>query len=235
MSIKIIQDTPKKMYNEVSSIVNDCFEGVWSAEDLLQLIEIPHENTAFMVAYVNEKAVGYTFVVADYIDEVDEKIATIQEFGLLPEYRDSEIASNLLEKAIVFSKESKANLMEQVVSIIDQWIIPTLIKNNLRPSEIKADREISTPNEAKLILTNLRKCPKLNVIMNQLFYENNSDLETHIIENEFDLDDIPRNDPIAFGSVISVDKAEDLENTLEELKKTKVEWDEIGITFDYTL
>ena len=71
--------------------------------------------------------------------------------------------------------------------------------------------------------------------MNQLFFENNDELETHIVENEADFDLIKRNDPIAFGSIISIDKADDLENTLTELKNLDIEWDEIGITFNYML
>jgi len=109
------------------------------------------------------------------------------------------------------------------------------MKKNLKPSEIKADREISSFNEAKLLLTNLRKSSKLNVLMNQVFFESNNDLESQIIENDEDFENMPRNDPIAFGSIISIDKADDLENTLEELNKLEIEWDEIGITFDYLL
>ncbi|MHA1220785.1 MAG: GNAT family N-acetyltransferase [Candidatus Heimdallarchaeota archaeon] len=235
MTLKIVQGTPKKLYKEISSIVNECFDGVWSAEDLSQLLEIPHETKTFIVAYKDDKPVGYAFIVADYIDAVDTKIATIQEIGVLPKYRDSELAESFLDKAIQFSKANKAELLEQVVSTVDRWIIPSLVKKNLSPSEIKADREISSANEAKLILTNLKKNPKLNVLMNQLFFENNSDLETHIIENEADLEKLPRNDPIAFGSIISIGKEDNLENTLNELKKTEIEWDEIGITFDYLL
>ena len=103
----------------------------------------------------------------------------------------------------------------------------------MRPSEIKADREISSFNEAKLILTNLKKNPKLRVLMNQLFFEINDELESHIIENEEDFDSITKKNPIAFGSVISIEKADDLDKTLNELKKLDIEWDEIGITFDF--
>ncbi|MHA1742841.1 MAG: hypothetical protein ACTSV6_01165, partial [Candidatus Heimdallarchaeota archaeon] len=65
------------------------------------------------------------------------------------------------------------------------------------------------------------------------FFEQNDDLESHIIESEQDLDNLPRKDPIAFGSIISVNRAEELDTILEELRKIDVEWDEIGITFDY--
>ena len=71
--------------------------------------------------------------------------------------------------------------------------------------------------------------------MNQLFFEDNDNLESHIVENEKDFDNLPRNDPIAFGSIISIEKADDLDKTLNELKKIDVEWDEIGITFDYMI
>ena len=235
MVVKIKQGTPKKMYKEVSSIVSECFEGVWSAEDLLQLIELPHDSTLFLVAYDDEKPVGYAFVVADYVEALDTKIASVQELGVLPKFRESKIAESLLDKAITFSKANKVELLEQVVSSVDQWIIPTLVVKNLKPSEIKADREISTFNEAKLILGNLKKNPKLTVLMNQVFFENNDDLETHMVENETDFDKIERNNPIAFGSIISVEKIEELDNTLNELKKLDIEWDEIGITFDYML
>ncbi|NHK30309.1 MAG: GNAT family N-acetyltransferase [Asgard group archaeon] len=233
MAIKIIQGTPNKLYKEVSSIVADCFEGIWSAEDLLQLVEIPHENKLFLVAYDDDKPIGYAFVVADYFDAVDTKIATIQEIGVLPDFRDSEIADKFIEKALQFSKVTKAELLEQIVSTIDQWLIPVLLKRKMRPSEIKADREISSFNEAKLILTNLKKNPKLKVLMNQLFFEINDDLESHIIENEEDFDSITKKNPIAFGSVISIEKTDDLDKTLNELKKLDIEWDEIGITFDF--
>ncbi len=235
MTIKIIQGTPKELFKDASTIVQECFEGVWSEDDLQQLIDLPHENNLFLVAFDNDKPIGYAFVVADYVETVDTKIATIQEIGVLPDYRESEVAEEFLEKAIQFSRANKAELLEQVVSTIDLWLIPTLTKKNLKPSEIKADREISTFNEAKLILTNLRKNPKISVLMNQIFFESNDTLETHIVENEEEIDSIKRNDPIAFGSVISIDKAEDLEKTLNELKKLDVEWDEIGITFDYIL
>jgi GNAT superfamily N-acetyltransferase len=233
MALKIIQGTPNKLYKEVSSIVADCFEGVWSAEDLLQLVEIPHENKLFLVAYDDDKPIGYAFVVADYFDAVDTKIATIQEIGVLPDFRDSEIADMFIEKALQFSKVTKAELLEQIVSTIDQWLIPVLLKRKMRPSEIKADREISSFNEAKLILTNLKKNPKLKVLMNQLFFEINDELESHIIENEEDFDSITKKNPIAFGSVISIEKTDDLDKTLNELKKLDIDWDEIGITFDY--
>ncbi|MGC9779968.1 MAG: GNAT family N-acetyltransferase [Candidatus Heimdallarchaeota archaeon] len=235
MAIKIVQGRPDKLYKEVSSIVSKCFEGIWLAEDLLQLVKIPHENKIFLVAYDADKPVGYAFVVADYIEAVDTKIATIQEIGILPKFRKSEIAEDFLEKAITFSKANKAELLEQVVSTIDQWIIPTLVKKDLKPSEIKADREISSFNEAKLILGNIKKSPKLNVLMNQLFFKDNDNLESHIVESETDFDNLPRNDPIAFGSIISIEKADDLNKTLNELKKIDVEWDEIGITFDYMI
>ncbi|MHA1211347.1 MAG: GNAT family N-acetyltransferase, partial [Candidatus Heimdallarchaeota archaeon] len=116
MTLKIVQGTPKKLYKEISSIVNECFDGVWSAEDLSQLLEIPHETKTFIVAYKDDKPVGYAFIVADYIDAVDTKIATIQEIGVLPKYRDSELAESFLDKAIQFSKANKAELLEQVVS-----------------------------------------------------------------------------------------------------------------------
>jgi len=235
MAIKIVQGTPKKLYKEVSSIVKDCFEGVWTEEDLFQLLDLPHENNLFLVAYEDDKPVGYAFIVADYDESVDTKIATIQEIGVLPEFRESEIAENFLENAIRFSKVTKAEYLEQVVSTIDQWLIPAFVKKNLKPSEIKADREISSFNEAKLILTNIKKNSKINVLMNQIFFEDNDKLETHIVETEEDFDSIKRNDPIAFGSIISIDKADDLENTLNELKKLDIEWDEIGITFNYML
>ncbi len=235
MTIKIVQGTPKKLYKEVSPIVKDCFEGVWTEEDLLQLLDLPHENNLFLVAYKEDKPVGYAFVVADYDESVDTKIATIQEIGVLPEFRESEIAENFLDKAIQFSKVTKAEYLEQVVSTIDQWLIPAFVKKNLKPSEIKADREISSFNEAKLILTNIKKNSKITVLMNQLFFEDNDELETHIVENEADFELIKRNDPIAFGSIISIDKADDLENTLTELKNLDIEWDEIGITFNYML
>ncbi len=235
MAIKIVQGTPKKLYKEVSPIVKDCFEGVWTEKDLLQLLDLPHENNLFLVAYEEDKPVGYAFIVADFEESVDTKIATIQEIGVLPEFRESEIAENFLEKAIQFSKATKAEYLEQVVSTIDQWLIPAFVKKNLKPSEIKADREISSFNEAKLILTNIKKNSKISVLMNQLFFENNDELETHIVENEADFDLIKRNDPIAFGSIISIDKADDLENTLTELKNLDIEWDEIGITFNYML
>ena len=109
------------------------------------------------------------------------------------------------------------------------------MKKNLKPSEIKADREISSFNEAKLILNNIKNNPKISVLMNQIFFEDNNKLETHIIENEEDFDDIKRNDPILFGSIVSLDKADDLENTINELKKLDIEWDDIGITFNYIL
>ncbi|MHA1532175.1 MAG: GNAT family N-acetyltransferase [Candidatus Heimdallarchaeota archaeon] len=233
MTIKIVQGTPKKLYKEVSPIVKDCFEGVWTEKDLLQLLDLPHENKLFLVAYEEDKPVGYAFVVADYDKSVDTKIATIQEIGVLPEFRESEIAEDFLDKAIQFSKATKAEYLEQVVSTIDQWLIPAFVKKNLKPSEIKADREISSFNEAKLILTNIKKNSKITVLMNQLFFEDNDKLETHIVENEADFELIKRNDPIAFGSIISIDKADDLENTLTELKNLDIEWDEIGITFNY--
>jgi len=235
MTIKIVQGTPKKLYKEVSPIVKDCFEGVWTEKDLLQLLDLPHENKLFLVAYEEDKPVGYAFVVADYDKSVDTKIATIQEIGVLPEFRESEIAEDFLDKAIQFSKATKAEYLEQVVSTIDQWLIPAFVKKNLKPSEIKADREISSFNEAKLILTNIKKNSKITVLMNQLFFEDNDKLETHIVENEADFELIKRNDPIAFGSIISIDKADDLENTLTELKNLDIEWDEIGITFNYML
>ncbi|MCK5157614.1 MAG: GNAT family N-acetyltransferase [Candidatus Heimdallarchaeota archaeon] len=235
MTIKIVQGTPKKLYKDVSPIVKDCFEGVWTEKDLLQLLDLPHENNLFLVAYNEDKPVGYAFVVADFDESVDTKIATIQEIGVLPEFRESEIAEDFLDKAIQFSKVTKAEYLEQVVSTIDQWLIPAFVKKNLKPSEIKADREISSFNEAKLILTNIKKNPKITVLMNQLFFEDNDDLETHIVENEADFELIKRNDPIAFGSIISIDKADDLENTLNELKNLDIEWDEIGITFNYML
>jgi len=235
MAIKIVQGTPKKLYKEVSSIVKECFEGIWSEDDLSQLLELPHENKLFLVAYDDEKPVGYAFIVADYDESIDTKIAPIQEIGVLPEFRESDIAENFLDKAIQFSKANKADLLEQIVSTIEQWIIPTLMKKNLKPSEIKADREISSFNEAKLILNNIKNNPKISVLMNQIFFEDNSKLETHIIENEEDFDDIKRNDPILFGSIVSLDKADDLENTIKELKKLDIEWDDIGITFNYIL
>ena len=235
MAIKIVQGQPEKLYKEVIKIVDECFEGIWSAQDLKQLIELPHENKLFMVAYDNEKPIGYAFLVADYIETLDVKIATIQEIGLLPSYRNSEVAGNFLENAIQFANTNKAELLEQVVSTVDQWLIPTLLKKNLKPSEIKADREISSFNEAKVIIKSIRKNPKLNVIMNQLFFESGNELEAQIIENEDDFNELPRKDPIAFGSVISIEKTEDLDKILKELKKTSIEWDEIGITFDYLL
>ena len=235
MVVKIKQGSPKQMFKEVSSIVGECFEGVWSADDLQQLINLPHEAALFLVAYKDDKPIGYAFVVADYIDALDTKIASVQELGVLPKYRESDVAESMLEKAITFSKADKAEILEQVVSSVDQWVIPTLVNKNLKPSEIKADREISTFNEAKLILGNLKKNPKLTVLMNQLFFENNDDLEAHMIESETDFDQIKRNDPIAFGSIISVEKAEELDDMLNELNKLEVEWDEIGITFDYML
>ncbi|MHA1126272.1 MAG: GNAT family N-acetyltransferase [Candidatus Heimdallarchaeota archaeon] len=235
MVVKIKQGSPKQMYEEISSIVSECFEGVWSAEDLLQLIELPHESKLFLVAYNDEKPVGYAFVVADYVDALDTKIASVQELGVLPKFRESEITEKLLDKAITFSKANKAEILEQVVSSVDQWIIPTLLTKNLKPSEIKADREISTFNEAKLILGNLKKNPKLTVLMNQVFFEDNDALETHMIESDTDFDQMKRNDPIAFGSIISVEKIDELDDTLNELKKLDVDWDEIGITFDYML
>ena len=235
MVIKIKQGTPKAMFKDVANIVGDCFEGIWSAEDLEKLIELPHESQLFIVAYDDDKPIGYAFVVADFFEAVDTKIATIQELGVLPKYRESEAAENLIKNAIQFSRASKAELLEQIVSSIDQWIIPTLMNQNLKPSEIKADREISSFNEAKLILDNLKKNTKINVIMNQLFFESNDDLESHMIENDDDFNEISRDDPIAFGSIISVDKADELELTLNELKKVDIEWDEIGITFDYML
>ena len=235
MTIKIVQGTPKKLYKEVSPIVKDCFEGVWTEKDLLQLLDLPHENNLFLVAYEEDKPVGYAFVVADYDKSVDTKIATIQEIGVLPEFRESEIAEDFLDKAIQFSKATKAEYLEQVVSTIDQWLIPAFVKKNLKPSEIKADREISSFNEAKLILTNIKKNPKITVLMNQLFFLDNDDLETHIVENEADFELIKRNDPIAFGSIISIDKADDLEKTLNELKGLDSEWDDISITFNYML
>ncbi|NHJ39754.1 MAG: GNAT family N-acetyltransferase [Asgard group archaeon] len=233
MAIKYIEGSPEKLYKEVTTIVADCFEGIWSAEDLLQLIEIPHENKLFLIAYDNDKPVGYAFVVADYFDAVDTKIATIQEIGVLSEYRDSEIADVFIEKALLFSKGSNAELLEQIVSTIDQWLIPVLLNKKLRPSEIKADREISSFNEAKLILNNLRKNPKLKVLMNQLFFEVDNELESYIIESEEDFETITKKNPIAFGSVISVEKTDDLDKTLKELNKIEIEWDEIGITFDF--
>ena len=235
MTIKIVKGNPQKLYPEVSSIVEECFEGIWSADDLLQLLKLPHENKLFMVAYDKDKPVGYAFIVVDYIDAVDTKIATIQEIGLLPKYRDSEVVEDFVEKAIQFSKTNKAELLEQVVSTIDRWLIPSLLKKNLKPSEIKADREIGTSNEAKLIIENLKKNSKINILMNQLFFEDNDELETYIIESDDDLKSLKRNDPIAFGSIISIDKADDLENTLNELNSLDVEWDEIGITFDYMM
>jgi GNAT superfamily N-acetyltransferase len=235
MAIKIVQGTPKKLYKEVSSIVKECFEGIWSEDDLSQLLKLPHENKLFLVAYNDEKPVGYAFIVADYDESIDTKIASIQEIGVLPEFRESDIAENFLDKAIQFSKANKADLLEQIVSTIEQWIIPTLMKKNLKPSEIKADREISSFNEAKLILNNIKNNPKISVLMNQIFFEDNNKLETHIIENEEDFDDIKRNDPILFGSIVSLDKADDLENTINELKKLDIEWDDIGITFNYIL
>ncbi|MHA1243485.1 MAG: GNAT family N-acetyltransferase [Candidatus Heimdallarchaeota archaeon] len=235
MVVKIKQGSPKQMFKEVSSIVSECFGGVWSDEDLSQLIDLPHDSTLFLVAYDDEKPVGYAFVVADYVDTLDTKIASVQELGVLPKFRESEIAEKLLDKAITFSKANKAEILEQVVSSVDQWIIPTLITKNLKPSEIKADREISSFNEAKLILGNLKKNPKLTVLMNQVFFESNDDLETHMIESDTDFDQMKRNDPIAFGSIISVEKIDELDDTLNELKKLDVEWDEIGITFDYML
>ena len=144
MTIKIVQGLPKKLFKEVSPIVKDCFEGVWSENDLKQLLDLPHENNLFLVAYDNDKPIGYAVIVADYIESVDTKIATIQEIGVLPKYRESKIVEDFLEKAIQFSKTNKAELLEQVVSTIDQWLIPTLAKKNLKPSEIKADREISS-------------------------------------------------------------------------------------------
>jgi len=233
MTIKYIEGSPEKLYKEVTTIVADCFEGIWSAEDLLQLIEIPHENKLFLIAYDNDKPVGYAFVVADYFDAVDTKIATIQEIGVLSEYRDSEIADVFIEKALLFSKGTNAELLEQIVSTIDQWLIPVLLNKKLRPSEIKADREISSFNEAKLILNNLRKNPKLKVLMNQLFFEVDNELESYIIESEEDFETITKKNPIAFGSVISVEKTDDLDKTLKELNKIEIEWDEIGITFDF--
>lgn len=233
MVIKIKQGTPKQLYKDVSPIVSDCFEGVWTAKDLEELIGIPHDSKIFFVAYDNDKPVGYAFVVANYVDAVDAKIASVQELGVLPQFRESEVANGLLDKAIQFSKTSKAELLEQVVSSIDQWIIPTLVNKNLKPSEIKADREISSSKEAKLILTNLKKNNKINVIMNQLFFESDNKLESHMIEEESDLDGIERNGLIAFGSIISVEKTEELDTTLNELSSIDVEWDEIGITFDY--
>ncbi|NHJ46823.1 MAG: GNAT family N-acetyltransferase [Asgard group archaeon] len=235
MTIKIVQGTPKKLYKDASTIVEKCFEGIWTAEDLMQLIEIPHENKMFFVAYDDSKPVGYAFVVADYFDAVDTKIATIQEIGVLPGYRDSKVAEDLLDKALLFSKATKAELLEQIVSSIDQWIIPLLLKLKMRPSEIKADREISSFDEAKLILANLRKNPKFTVLMNQLFFEANNNLESVIVENEDEFDKIKRKDPIAFGSIISIDKTDELDNILKELSNVEVEWDEIGITFDYML
>jgi len=235
MVVKIKQGNPKQLYKEVTSIVSDCFGGVWTAEDLEELIGIPHENKTFMIAYDGENPVGYAFVVADYVEAVDAKIASVQELGVLPKYREEKIADELIDKAIQFSKANKAELLEQVVSSIDQWIIPTLVNKNLKPSEIKADREISSSSEAKLILTNLKKGNKINVIMNQLFFEDNDKLEAHMVEEEADLDKIERNGLIAFGSVISIDKTEELESTLNELTSIDIEWDEIGITFDYYL
>ncbi len=233
MTVKIKQGTPAKLFKEVSPIVSECFEGVWSEKDLKELIGIPHDSKIFFVAYKDDKPVGYAFVVANYVDAVDAKIASVQELGVLPQYRETEVVDELLDKAIQFSKTNKVELLEQVVSSIDQWIIPNLVNKNLKPSEIKADREISSSNEAKLILTNLKKSDKINVIMNQLFFESDNKLESQMIEEESDLDGIERNGLIAFGSVISVEKTEELESTLNELSSIDIEWDEIGITFDY--
>lgn len=235
MVIKIVSGTPQKLYSEVSAIVEKCFEGIWTAEDLQQLVDIPHESKIFMVAYDDENPVGYAYIVADYIDAVDTKIATIQEIGVLPEFRDSEIVGDFIKQAIKFSKSNKAELLEQVISTIDQWLIPSLLQQNLKPSEIKADREITNTNEAKLIVENLKKNAKLNVIMNQLFFEVNNELDTQIIESDDELNSVTREGLIAFGSIISIDKAEDLDNTLNELNSLEIEWDEIGITFDYML
>lgn len=235
MAITIKQGNPQQLNKEVSSIVEDCFEGVWSHDDLVELIKIPHESETFMVVYDDNKPVGYAYVVADYVESVDLKISTIQEMGLLPDYRETDIVEQLLDNAITFSKANNAEIVEQQVTSLDQWLIPKLISKNMIPSEIRADREISTSNEAKLILENLKKNPKLNIIMNQLYFEQNDELESHIVDSDQDLDEIPRNDPIAFGSIISVEKAEELENTLNELYNIDIEWDEIGITFDYKI
>jgi hypothetical protein len=235
MTIKIVQGSPKKLFDDVSGLVDRCFEGIWSAEDLRRSLEIPHDSEVLLVAYDEEKAIGYAFVVTDYIEDIDTTIASIQEICLLSDYRESDIAEQFIEKAITFSRANNAGSLEQIVSTIDSWIIPTLIKKKLTPSEIKADREISSFNEAKLILNNLKKNPKLNILMNQLFFEKNNELSAFIVESESDFDSLTHNDLIAFGSIIHIDKTEDLENTLDELYNNDLEWDEIGITFDYKL
>ena len=235
MVITLKKGKPEELFEEVKNIVSDCFEGVWSEDDLKELIEIPHESKFFIVAYDDDKPIGYAYIVVDYVESVDTKIASIQELGVLPNFREKNVVESFLDDAIQFSKANKAELIEQVVSSVDQWIIPTLINKNLKPSEIKADREISSTNEAKLILKNLSKNPKLTVLMNQLFFEKDNELESLMIEDPNEIDDLVKNNLIAFGSIISVNKAEELEDTLNELNKLEIEWDEIGITFDYLL
>ncbi|MBD3192207.1 MAG: GNAT family N-acetyltransferase [Candidatus Heimdallarchaeota archaeon] len=234
MNLTIVEGSPDELYEEVSPIVEECFSGIWTAADLQKLIEITHETRTFLVAYDGEKPIGYIYLVTDYVDDLDTTVATIQELGILPKYRAPSIIEQLLSKTIAVAKEKKAKVLEQMVSSLDQWTIPTLLQQQFKPSEIKADREISTLNEARLLVQNLKKNRKINVLVNQLIFESEGEFDVQFLETESELDELARNDPIAFSSIISVDQ-DNSESTLTELKNLDIEWDEIGITFEYDL
>lgn len=234
MNVKIVEGSPDELYEDVAPIVNDCFGGIWTAADLQKLTEISHETKTFLVAYDEEKPIGYIYLVTDYVEDLDATVATIQELGILPEYRGPSIIEALLSKTIAVAKKRKAKVLEQMVSSIDQWTIPALLKQKFKPSEIKADREISTLNEARLIVQNLKKNGKIDVLVNQLIFETGGEFDVQFLETESELDEITRNDPIAFSSIITVDQ-DNSESTLAELKDLDIEWDEIGITFEYDL
>ena len=235
MELKVIAGKPQTIFPKISGIIEICSEGVWSAEDLQELLEMPHEEKILLAAFDGEKPIGYAFIVASYMETLDARVASIEELGMLPEYRDSDAISELLIHAIDFSTKKKANLLEHVVSSLELWAIPAFINKNFKQSEIKADREISTLNEARLIFQNLKKNPKLNVLINQIFFETKGELDVYMIESEAEIDDLARDDPLAFSSIIAVNSEEDNNLVLEELNNIDVEWDEIGITFEFII
>jgi hypothetical protein len=235
LEIKITQGLPDKLFNQVAPIVEECFEGIWSAKDLQKLLEMPHDSKIMLVASDNDKTIGYCYLAIDYDDILDAKIASIQEICVLPDYRETDASTTLLKEAIEFAKKQEVDVLEQTSSSLDQWIIPSLLSEKFIPSEIKADREISTLNEVKLLSKKLSHNKNLNVLANQVIYEQEGELDVHLFENEAEFDEMTKENLVAFSSIVSLNGVAPLEESLNELNEIDVEWDEINVTFNYYL
>ncbi|MEA2070246.1 MAG: GNAT family N-acetyltransferase [Asgard group archaeon] len=236
MTYTITSGPAEKMFPQVSAIVLECFEGVWTADDLQQLINIPHDSKIFFVAKdESDNIIAYIFLATDYIEDINAKITTVQELGVLPDFRTEELLEDLIQNSIDYATQQKAVLIEQFVSTIDHWLIPYLLHFGFQATEIKADKEIIEKNEAKIMLQKLEQTPQLEILMNQLFFEKDEELEAIMIESDEDINTIDKNQPLAFGSIINVKHPDELEQTLRELTNCGIEWDEISITFNYQL